>query len=363
MPGGRRFITAGGVGNENPAISLWDIFAARQLATSRMRSENELERVAVSDKVVAAIEWPGRVHAWDRLTGAPIQHFDDTSAIRLALALDPVKGRLVTLAQEKDGLAYVFDLATGKRTTIPGPGLTTVAYSDRRPYISSAVFDARGRALLRLIRSTNSPSSKLELWRLDPPALQLQLACEDATREIALSPCGDRIAWLVNGSQARIFSKAIEEPDSEWAADLPADDKSDVGVRLAFSQDGTRIVAATGSSIQVFDTKHGGSIGRRVDLPGRVMHIALELDKHGFRAVASLATFQQSVVDVRSGEILETHFFASDRVGDWSVVVADDETSVYSVFDDPNIKHPRVWSWRFNIQLVADAVKAKLQSQ
>jgi len=141
------------------------------------------------------------------------------------------------------------------------------------------------------------------------------------------------------------LSKAVEEPDSEWAVDLIADDKSDVGVRLAFSQDGTRIVAATGSSMQVFDAKHGNLIGPRVDLPGRVMHIAL--DKHGLRAVASLATFQQSVVVVSSGEISETHFFASDRVGDWSVVVADDETSIYSVFDDPNIKHPRVSAGSF----------------
>jgi hypothetical protein len=264
----------------------------------------------------------------------------------IPLALDPVKGRLITLADEKDGLAYVFDLATGKRSTIPGPGLTTVAYSDRRPYISSAVFDARGESLLGLIRSTNGPHNKLELWHLDPPALQLQLARDDGTRDIALSPSGNRIAWLANGTNARIFSKAVEETDSEWAADLPADDKSDVGVHLAFSQDGARIVAATGSLIQVFDTEHGSPIGPRVDLPGRVMHIAL--NKHGLRAVASLATFQQSVVDVTSGEIPETHFFASDRVGDWSVVVADDETSVYSVFDDPNIKHPRVWSWRFN---------------
>lgn len=358
-PDGRHFITAAILTGGHAPLRFWGIEAAQRVAPIRMRSTHGLHRVVSSAGVLAAIGWPSNLYVWDSATGGILQPFGDVNVLRRAIAMDPAAGRIVALAPAQEGLAYVFDLATGKRTTIAGPGLPTTASSNRKPYLAAACLDAGGHHLLRLIGMPPGQPGLLELWDLDTSACQLSLPCEAECRDAALAPDGARIAWLIHGTTPRLTVRSVMDEASIWSVLLHTSEKKGVvGSHVVFSLDGTRVGVTTGSVIQVFDAATGAATGPPINLGDSVGSIAL--DTPGLRVVASLASRRLVLADVISGRVSAVRAFDCDNTGGGAVTIADHDSTIYAVFGDRNINNPRVWRWRLSSELVSEALATRL---
>ena len=362
---GSRFASAAWTAGGQPTLRLWALDTAQSSATLRMRAVHGIERLIVDGDVVVALAWPGRLHAWRLDNGLEVRDLGNAAVVRTALGLDAKGKRLLTIGAEGQGLAESVSFADGRRTQVPGRALTTVAYSDMRPFIAVANFDGPANRMLRLVRSPAKNACELEVWDLGAASLVDNWPCNIETRDAILSSDGTKAIWLVAGDAVTptLHARSLTSRAELWSVALSAPSRSGGWSRVAkwigTSQDGKRIVATSGNILHVFEAENGSPVGVPIDLPADAMNVAL--DASGTRAIASLVDLHLAVIDVDVGEVVATHRFQTDTIGGGALAISEANATVYAAFNDDNSGRTKVWRWRLELDRVANEMDTRLR--
>jgi WD40 repeat protein len=356
---GQRVATGGGEEFSLEPVRIWTIADMMTASSARMRPRYSISVLASAQGRVAGIGWPSSLHVWDYRSGGSVMHFPEADVARLPLAFPSTGDTVTAVADEDEGVALVFDIATGKRRTIEGPGLTTVAIEGRESFLGDAAFDPAGKVLARAVQGMRNGICRIELWDLASRAVFDQADCIGKVGGIAIDAAGGQQAWLDSDDTPRVVLRDIASRTTRWAVPLGVPPSGyPVGTKIGFDRKGERLAVGGKETIMVFDTADG-SIRARIEPTGADV-INLGMNDAGTRVAISSPDRMVRVFDVTTGRLVQRMPYSSDTLGSGGLVFSQDGERLLAAFADDNPGNPAVWQWYVEPDVMVERLAQRL---
>jgi WD40 repeat protein len=190
-------------------------------------------------RMVATSSKDGTIRVWETATGKVRMIFEDNNSS--AVAFNPTKS---ILAVGRDNTVRLWGLLSGKLiATLKG----------HRQLVVRVAFSGDGKLL-----ASGSNDATVMVWDVDKGQEKATLKGHfELVNDIAFSPNGKRIASVAGRTpgncEIKLWSVATWEEETSWKAE-------DLGNRIAFDPDSTRIVATPkmhSDLLQVWDVNSG----------------------------------------------------------------------------------------------------------
>lgn len=310
------------------SVRLWDVQAGKPVCTLRPSKtlQSEVRSVHFSPDGTQVVSASGAernplgdnaIVLWNLDTCREQKRFYGHTQLVLDVVFSPDGTRL--LSASADNNLILWNIRSGQ------PIRYLVGHTD---WVNTVVFDRTGRFAL-----SGGWDNTIILWNVDTGRIVYQYVAHSApVQALAFNPDG---RTFVSGSQ----DATVREWDYESPLLLAryGDDIRDIGTKVLYSPDNTRLlVATTNGTIRIYDVASGALLG---SFRGHLTDLyTLTFSRDGNRALSGGSNGQLLLWDINTQQTIQS--FVGHSGGVWSVVFSPDETRILSGSDDSSV---RVW--------------------